>query len=113
MNNVEHKFKKLLYRTTYFQPEYTPMYEKPGSDILFLFLKDRMEQLMKSKDATLIDRQEYESHLIKNDDLEEAYLELFSLSALFYKCKFEYEGRLMEYFIMYEKRILLVYFKKT
>lgn len=110
---MEAKFKKLLYRATLFQPEYTPLYEQSDSALLFLFWKDRMEQLMKSKDTIVIKRTEFESHLIKNDTLSEVYLELFSLSASFYKCRFEYEGRQTEYFIMCENGIRLVYFRKS
>jgi len=109
---MEHKYRKLLYRVTYFMPEYTPLHEVEGYSPMFLFIKDRMEQLMKGKDSVLIDRIEFESHLVKNDDLSEIYLELFSISTKFYKCKFEYERRLIIYYIMVEKRIKLIYFRK-
>ena len=112
MNKLEHKFRKLLCRVTYFLPEYYPLHEEAGSAPMFLFIKDRMEQLMKGKDAAVIDRLEFESQLVKNEALSETYLEMFSLAAIFYKCRFEYEGLQMEYFIMYDKRIRLIYFRK-
>jgi hypothetical protein len=93
-------------------PEYFPIYEVESSAPIFLFIKDRMEQLIKGKDALAIDRLEFESHLIKNDDLSEIYFELFSLTAKFYKCRFEYDGILTIYYIMFERRIKLIYFRK-
>lgn len=112
MSELEHKFRKLLCRVTYFLPEYYPLHEEAGSAPMFLFIKDRMEQLMKGKDASVIGREEFESHLSKNEALTEAYLEMFSTAALFYLCRFKYDGMQMEYFIMYDKRIRLIYFRK-
>lgn len=109
---MEHKFRKLLHRVTYFLPEYFPVHEEEGPAPIFLFLKDRIEQLVRGKDAVEIERSEFESHLINNDDLSEIYFELFSLSAKFYKCKFEYDGMMTEYYIMFEWRIRLIYFRK-
>ncbi|HRH65181.1 MAG TPA: hypothetical protein PLU53_02675 [Bacteroidia bacterium] len=112
MSELEHKFRKLFCWVTYFLPEYYPIHEEAGSAPMFLLIKDRMEQLMKGKDAAVIDRLEFESHLVKNEALSETYLEIFSLAAIFYRCRFEYEGMQMEYFIMYDKRIRLIYFRK-
>ncbi len=110
---MEHKYRKLLYRMTYLLPEYFPIYEVKSSAPIFLFIKDRMEQLINGKDAAAIDRLEFESNLIKNDNLSEIYFELFSLTAKFYKCRFEYDGILTVYYIMLERRIKLIYFRKV
>lgn len=109
---MEHKFQKLLFRVTYFLPEYFPIHEGYRSASVFLFLKDRMEQLIKGRDAVEIDRAEFESHTGKNEDLTETYFEMFSMSAKFFKCKFHYDGMLVLYYIMFEKRIKLIYFRK-
>ena len=93
-------------------PAYFPIYEGEVPAPIFLFIKDRMEQLIRGKDSVLIDRAEFESHLIKKDELSETSFDLFSLSANFYKCRFEYDGMLVIYYIMFEKRIRLIYFRK-
>ncbi|MBK7887710.1 MAG: hypothetical protein IPJ86_10585 [Bacteroidetes bacterium] len=110
---VEHKYRKLLYRVTYFFPEYFPIHEEEGSGPIYLFIKDRIEELIKGKDAVFIDRTDFESHLNKRDDLSEAYLDLFSTKAIFYKCRFEYDGIQIDYYIMVEKRIRLIYYRKV
>ena len=93
-------------------PAYFPIYEGEVPAPIFLFIKDRMEQLIRGKDSVLIDRAEFESHLIKKDEQSETSFDLFSLSANFYKCRFEYDGMLVIYYIMFEKRIRLIYFRK-
>lgn len=111
--NVEHKYRKLLFRVTYFLPEYFPIHEESGSGPVFLFIKDRIEELIKRRDAVLIDRSEFESHLDRSDDLSEVYLDMFSSTAHFYKFRFEYDGILLVYYIMVDKRIRLIYYRKV
>jgi len=110
--NVEHKCLKLLFRITYFLPEYFPIHEESGSGPVFLFIKDRIEYLVKRREAVLIDRSEFESHLYLREDLSEVYLDMFSATAHFYKFRFEYDGILLVYYIMVDKRIRLIYFRK-
>ncbi len=110
--NVDHKYRKLLFRITYFLPEYFPIHDESGSGPVFLFIKDRIEELIKRREAVLIDRSEFESHLYRRDDLSEVYLDMFSTTAHFYKFRFKYDGIHLEYYIMVDKRIRFIYFRK-
>jgi len=107
-------FTKILSRVSYFLEEYTP-YSEDANPPIFLFLKDKLSKYLARNLAEKISRDVFEHQLYRNSELVDIYLDLCLRvnHAKFYKCKIAYETRTSVYYVMYDRHILLIYFRKS
>ncbi|CAN5680257.1 hypothetical protein BH11BAC1_BH11BAC1_16490 [soil metagenome] len=83
-----------------------------GKDtIMYATLLNKFEKFEKWRDTKKITRHKFESHLNKSEELVNAYLEVFSKTAGFYKCIVVFGEVRFDYYVMmrYGKIVLFFY----
>ena len=83
------------------------------SEVIFSKLEMRLIEIEQWEATFEITREEFEKFIDQNDDLVEAYIDMYSRDDGFFVSEMEVEERLFEFYILVKnKRIALVYFRK-
>ena len=92
--------------------EYTP-FSNDINEFLFSKLEMRLIEVEQWEATFPIDRKIFEDLIINNNELVDAYVELYSKSAKFFVSEMEIRSEVYEFYMMVlKKRISLVFYRK-
>ena len=103
---------KLINKTPWLLEEYCPAAQF-ANPIAFTILSKKFEMFENWIETVKIPREEFEQLLNRDKDLVDAYLELYSKKATFYKCIISGESYHFQYFIMKKNESLVLLFYRT
>jgi len=103
---------KMISKASWLLDEYSPVthHTKPT---LFMLLQNKFEKFEKWFETEQIPRAEFEELLNRDSDLVDAYLEVYSKKAIFYKCIISDEPRHFQYFMMKKNNVLALLFYRN
>lgn len=81
--------------------------------ILYGLLLNKFERFERWRNTKRITRKDFEVHLNKSEELVNAYLEVFSKTATFYKTAILYGQIQFDYYVMMRRRKIVLFFFHT
>lgn len=93
-------------------PGFAPITETSNYP-MYMILKVRFENFTRWPETEQISRKEFEKELHNDEELVEAYLDVYSKKAVFYLCRVKFDELEYHYCIMcVEKQIVMLYYRK-
>src|SRR4051812_23357879 len=102
---------RVIYHCACFYEPFTPFTEKINGD-LFRILKSKIYMTSLWKKATEIDKSCFESFLVNDESLQEAYVELYCDSAEYFGTTFRFGNEIYEFYFMHKNGIVLIFFRR-
>ena len=100
---------KLIGQASWLLPEFEPI-SQSSNPLMFLTLLDKFEKFEDWDETEKISKEEFETLLNRNDDLVDAYLDVYTVGANFYRCTVCFEQRVFEHNLMLvNKKIVLLF----
>lgn len=90
-------------------PDFEPI-SKSSNPILFKAFLNKFRKFETWDETFKINKKEFEKHLNSNDDLVDAYLDVYSNGADYYRCTFCYEERVFEHNLMQVNKKIVLFF---
>ena len=104
---------RMISKASWLLGEYEPVTQFSNPQ-LFMNLHNKFEDFENWNEAEKISKEEFEQHLDRDENLVDAYLDVFSKKATYYKCIINDEPRYFQYFIMKKnKGIVLLYYQNV
>jgi hypothetical protein len=103
---------KMISKASWLLGEYSPVTHLTNPT-LFMVLQNKFEKFEKWYETEQIPRADFEELLKRDEDLVDAYLEVYSKKATFYKCIISDEPRHFQYFIMKKNNALALLFYRN
>ena len=107
----KHVKQRLIGRVSWHGQPLTPM-SPINNQFHFIVLLKHFDKFQNWKETAQITKEEFESQL-ENEDLTNAYLDVYFKPARYYKCTVDFQQWIFEHFLMVvNKNIVLIFFRE-